>query len=188
MQLGSPVTEKELLQRLVTGDKEAFALIYRSYLPELFRFTRRTVRRPEDAEEIVQEVFTSLWVRRAQLGTVTSLRHYLYSAVRYGIIRYIAHQQVRKRYEEHYKLFETLYDTLPQEKENPEQLLATLLHALEGLPPRCRQAMSLRLTEGLTNGEIADRMGITKEAVKVYMAKAVAWLKERRSILEEERR
>jgi len=166
-----------LLQALATGDNEAFSLIYHRYVPELLRFTRRTVFRPEDAEEIVQDVFESLWVRRTRLGHVVSLRSYLYSAVRYKLIRYINHSQVRKRYEEHYRLFESLFDALPEDGRVQEGLLGRLLAALEDLPSRCSEAMNLRLTQNLSNSEIATRMGISKETVENYMVKALAHLK-----------
>ncbi len=165
------MTDTELLVQLNAGDQKAFEAIYRRYAAELFRYARKNIPAKEDCEEIVQEVFISLWQRHETLRVI-SLKHYLIKAVHYKVIRYIQHSKVRRRYEEHYKLFEAMYDSIGEEELSAESIQGKLLKTITDLPERCQVAIKLRLLENLSNGEIAARMNISKKTVEVYMLTA----------------
>ena len=164
--------DTELVYLLKKGDARAFEAIYRRYVKDLFSYALRKIRVREDCEEIVHDVFESLWKRRDQLA-ISSLKHYLFSAVRYMVIRYFSQRGVRQRFADHYRLFETIYDSADEERHGDSHTIyAALLQHLEGLPVRCQEAIRLRLTENLTNGEIAERMQINKRTVELYISKA----------------
>lgn len=167
-----------LIVRIAEGDQNAFAEIYFRYSKELYRYCANTVDNKEDCEEIIQHVFVSLWERREELE-IDSLRAYLFSSVKYKIIRYIKHQAVRRRYEEHYRHFETTYvNPVELEQATPMSPLHTRLsESLQGLPTRCREAFQLRLEQNLSNSEIAQRMRISKSTVEDYMKTALAHLR-----------
>ncbi len=164
-------SDTELIALLNKGDAKAFEAIYRRYAPDLFRYARKNIARKEDCEEILQEVFTSLWERHQSLRIV-ALKYYLLNSVRYKIIRFIQHNKVKRKYEEHYKFFEVTYESMDKEERSPEAIHAMLTNTISGLPARCQMAIKLRLHENLSNGEIAERMNITKKTVEVYMLKA----------------
>lgn len=164
-------SDQELLALLSVGDAKAFETIYKRYVAELFRFARKTISTKEDCEELVQEVFTSLWERREALR-ILSLKYYLINAVRYKVIRYIQHQKVKAKYAEHFKLFEAMFESLEEEDRSPESIQQKMLASIAELPERCQVAIKLRLLENLSNGEIAERMNITKKTVEVYMLRA----------------
>jgi RNA polymerase sigma-70 factor (family 1) len=170
--------EKELVAELRSSDsKKAFEVIYRHYVNQLHSFARRNINDQAACEEIIQDVFESLWTRRESLN-ITSLRHYLYSSVRYKIIRYFQHNAVKKKYADHFRFFETVYDSIEaNEQPDPDQLLQKLDHYIEALPERCRIAFRFRMHENLSNGQIAERMNIGKKTVELYMFKAFAHIR-----------
>lgn len=170
MQDHSDHTDNNLLQLLKQDDRRAFELIYHRYASDLFRYARRIIPQ-EDAEELIQDVFEWLWVKRGELN-ITSLRHYLFTAVRHKLIRFIEHQKVRKKYEEHFRLFEEIYGNMPEAELNPEAIRERILKSIEGLPERCQAAFRLRLLENLSGDEIAARMNIAKRTVENYMVMA----------------
>lgn len=169
-------TDPELVDLLNAGNERAFEAVYRRYVGEMYRLARRNISVSEDCEEMVQDVFESLWARHQEIK-VDSLRHYLRTSIRYKLIRYFYNKGVKKRYVDHYTFFEVLYESAEPEARNPETLRDLLLKGLEGLPDRCRAAIKLRITEDLSNGEIAERMNITKKTVELYMSKALAHLR-----------
>jgi len=59
--------DSELVELLIQGDKKAFETIYKRYASDLYRFARKNIPLKEDCEEMVQEVFESLWIRRENL-------------------------------------------------------------------------------------------------------------------------
>ncbi len=164
--------DMELTDLLRQGDTQAFETIYRRYAGDLFSYALRKIRVREDCEEIVHDVFESLWKRREHLA-ITSLRQYLFTSVRYMVIRYFSHRDVRRRFADHYRLFEAIYDTVGDEAlRDSRAICATLLDHIQVLPERCQEAIKLRLIENLSNGEIAERMHINKGTVELYISKA----------------
>jgi RNA polymerase sigma-70 factor (ECF subfamily) len=164
-------TDQDLIALLNEGDHCAFEAIYKRYATGLFRYARKTISKKEECEEIVQEVFVSLWERRESLR-ILSLKHYLFHAVRYKVIHCVRHSKVRLKFEEHFRLFEMICESADKEELSEDSRLAALLTTLSDLPERCQQAMKLRLLENLSNGQIAERMHISKKTVEVYMLKA----------------
>jgi RNA polymerase sigma-70 factor (family 1) len=172
------LSDAELLTLLSQGNARAFEVIYNRYVGMLFGYARKTISNKPECEEILQEVFTSLWTRRATLQ-IQSLKYYLLNAVRYKIIRHIQHNVVKRKYARHYQLFEAAYEAAAEPGQTPdaEVVQAMLIQAIEELPTRCQMAIKLRLLENLSNSEIAQRMNITKKTVEVYMLKAFAHLR-----------
>jgi RNA polymerase sigma-70 factor (ECF subfamily) len=126
--------DTELVDLLRQGNHQAFEAIYRKYAKELFRYALRKIKVREDCEELMHDVFESLWKRREEL-MITSLRHYLFTSVRYIVIRYFSHREVKRKFAEHYQLFEAVYETMDADQpRDPEAIHATLLQHLHTLP------------------------------------------------------
>lgn len=169
--------DTELVDLLRQGNRQAFEVIYRRYAKELFGYALRKIKVREDCEELMHDVFESLWKRREEL-MITSLRHYLFTSVRYMVIRYFSHREVKRKFAEHYQLFEAVYETIDEEQQrDPQAIHASLLQHIHDLPDRCREAIRLRITENLSNGEIATRMNINKGTVQLYISKAFVHLR-----------
>ena len=161
-----------LITLLIQGDQAAFESIYRRYAGDLYKYARKNIPSKEDCEEIIQDIFTDLWSRHDTLGHVTVLNAYLFRMVKYKVIRYFQHSAVKRKYEEHYKLFEAIYDNSSEQERNPAAIRSMIDKGLAKLPERCRLAVMLRLTENLSNGDIARRMNIKKRTVENYMVTA----------------
>ena len=169
--------DTELVDLLRQGNYQAFEVIYRRYVKELFRYAHKKIKAREDCEEIIHDVFESLWKRKEEL-VINSLRHYLFTSVCYMVIRYFSHRDVKRKFAEHYQLFEAVYDSMEQdEQRDPKAIHARLLLHIQDLPDRCQEAIRLRITENLSNGEIARRMNIRKGTVQLYISKAFAQLR-----------
>lgn len=169
-------SDADLVALLCQGDEQAFEIIYRRYAKALYRVARRHLAQA-DCEEIVHDVFASLWSRKEKLN-IDSLNNYLFTSVRYNLLRFFRHADVKKKYADHYRSFEAAYETMdPDNLGDPEQIRRLLLSSIGGLPERCQEAIRLRITENLSNGEIARRMNINKRTVEVYIFKAFSHLR-----------
>lgn len=179
----STLDDTELVRLLTQQDPLALETIYLRYVKRLYNYAHQRIRSKEDCQEILQEVFESLWARNAELMHVTLLEPYLYRMVKYNIIRYYKRSKVRQKFVDYFTAFET--DAVDPEEEQHE--LDTLRSALNGtiklLPERCQEALHLRLDENLSLDEIAERMQISKVTVKSYMAFAMNLFREHHSLL-----
>jgi RNA polymerase sigma-70 factor (ECF subfamily) len=170
-------TDADLVTALNDSDKKAFEIIYRNHVGVLFGYARKNIQVKEDCEEIVQEIFESLWARREILRIQAPLRAYLLGMVRYKIIHYFKKKAVIRKYTEHFTLFDAVYSQLEGKDINPETIESTVDKLVSQLPRRCQQAVKLRLSENLSNAEIARRMNIGTRTVETYMLSAFQYFR-----------
>ena len=127
-----------------------------------------------DHDDLVQETYVRT-LRAHEGGRVPCARAFLFTTARNAAIDLFR----RRRGHAHEELSE--FSALPLLDEAPglaeaaerEQRLEVLLEAILALPERCRQVMMLRHLDGLAYKEIAERLGISPETVKVHMIKGV---------------
>lgn len=169
----------EVLIRLVeSGDTKAFQEIYTRYAPAMFNFVRKNIASKEEGEEILQDIFESLWRNRAQLGHVLVLRAYLWQAVRNRIAKYIQRKGITQARLEHYRKHEVVFTVMPEEDTPQQEKEQRILSLLTKLPDRCRLALELRLKENLSNKQIAERMNISLGAVEKLITRAFNHLRQ----------
>ena len=164
-----------LLEGMIAGDKAAFTRIYDRYWRSLFEHALKITRAPGDAEDIVQEVFCSLWKRRGTLIISGSLEAYLFSSVRYSAIRYIENNLTRHRY------FQRLSEAMDDHKamaltETPveyKELKERVYTVVEHLPTRMKEVYVLSRMQHLSHKEIATRLNIAESTVKKQIGYAL---------------
>jgi len=171
-----------IIEMLLSGDDKAFEQIYFRYAKPLYRYALKRISNNEDCEEIIQEIFESLWTRHTGLSHVTNIEAYLYRMVKYKVIRYFQHNKVKEKYAVHFMIFEELVEELYQETEI-QTLRSLINNSIGKLPERCQMVVRLRIDENLSNSDIAVRMNIDKATVKRYMTTALSYFRERHSLL-----
>lgn len=154
-------------------NEETFELIFERYHLSLLvvagHFVPRTV-----AEDIIQDVFLKLWEKRNDLDKIESVKDYLYSAVKYGCFNYIRSQAMEQR------CIENITDEAFEEVMLDEEVFIELGKAIAELPESYRKVIELSL-EGKHADEIAQIMGVTRDAVNAYKKRAKNSLKKKLS-------
>lgn len=170
------VRQDRELALLIGGNRKAFEEIYHAYAVALINFARKSIPNKEDCEEIVQEVFESLWAKHATLQHLTSMRAYLFKMVRHKIVDYIRHSAVKKKYEAHYLLFARVDNSDPAKSDRSE-IHELIDHSVRTLPDRCQTAFRLRFDENLSYKDIADHMNISTKTVEKHISAALQHLR-----------
>jgi len=130
----------------------------------------------EEAEEIVQEVFVKIWERRHSIDVKSSLRNYLYSAVRNACFNHLKHQSVERNYANEKKNEPDEHNMVEENLIGSE--LGILIHqVIEQLPEKRREIFELSRFEGLKYNEIAERLNISIKTVEAQMGQALKYLK-----------
>lgn len=169
--------EQYLIKGLLTRNKVVFDFIFHYYYSGLCAYCERFTGSPEVAEDLVQELFVTLWLKCEQIQITSSLKNYLFTSVKNRSFDYLKHEQRKTR-----KL-----NRFAQEKELPEnlsslwfaeaELQAVVEKSLEKLPPRCREIFELSRFQGLKNQEIADKLGLSKRTVELQVSNALKQLR-----------
>ena len=88
------MNDAELLGGLRAGKQDAYESIFKSYYAQLVGAAESMLRERSAAEDVVQDVLVELWKRRQSLDVETSLRAYLFRAVRNRSLNQIRHRKV----------------------------------------------------------------------------------------------
>jgi RNA polymerase sigma-70 factor (ECF subfamily) len=182
-QPGRAPSSTDLARRIRDGDPAALETLFHEHYGALCRFANRYLHDRAAAEDLVQDVFTSIWAGRLRLDVRGSLRAYLFAAVRNRALNLRKHQLVERDWE----LDEALPDVraLHRAPPRPDDLLDDverrnrLRAALGALPERCRLVMQLRWEEQLTHAEIAEVLGITVKGVERQLSRGLRALRDR---------
>lgn len=170
------VEQQELIAQFVAGDLNAFEMVFREYYKPLVRYGTTFLRDPDEAEDIVQQVFVSMWEKRSQQDIHTSVRALLYKAVHNACLNRIKHRKVRSAYAEELKATQSQEETsdVVQTKELDEKIRS----AIATLPEQCARIFSMSRFEQLRYQEIADQLGLSVKTVENQMGKALRIIRE----------
>lgn len=171
--------ENLLIQKIQKGDKAAFDTLFRKYYSALVNYANKITSDAEVAEEVVQEVFVSIWTHKEKLHIEKSLVQYLFTSVKYRAYSLFRHETTRAAYEQEYaeKQAETAGDA-HSEKLTDYEISCLVSDALLQLPEKCREIFILKREEGLSLKEIAEHLGISVKTVENQMTIAFKKLRE----------
>ena len=159
-------------------DQAAFTAIYRRYWECLFIATVKDINSKEDAADIVQEIFLSLWKRRQEVVLTGSLEAYLYTCIRYKIINFIQKHANEVKYIKAVTNLNTLICSNDAEQIMQSKKIEEVIQVVEmKMPPKMRAVYCKSRRENLTHKEIAAEMGISEETVKKHIQHAMKLIK-----------
>jgi RNA polymerase sigma-70 factor (ECF subfamily) len=140
------------------------------------------VRNKEEAQDILQEVFTNLWLKRETINISSSLSGYLYSAVRNRVLDHFSHNEVKLKYINNIQ--PDLQHDIPTDHLVRENLLKALIEKEIGeLPPRMRQVFEMSRKQNMTYKQIAMQLGTAEETVKKQVSGALKVLRVKLGVL-----
>jgi RNA polymerase sigma-70 factor (ECF subfamily) len=169
--------DKDLYLRLKEGDEGAFNTLFRKYYSAMCLFANQFLHDRELAEEIVQDMFVKMWEKQAVLNIETSVKQYLFRAVRNHCLNQIQHEKIKKQYAN--KVLETASQEINVDQYYLEvDLVRRIEKSIESLPPKRKEIFRLSREQGLRYKEIADTLGISVKTVEAQMGLALKYLRE----------
>lgn len=169
---------------MADDDSEAFRSLFQRYWEDLFITAAKTLRGREGAEDVVQEVFSSLWARRHTLVIKASLSAYLHTSVRYHALHFIEKNMTRKDYLIRLSEVEMcLISVTPADRLEIKEIEENIKRTVECMPPRMQEIYILSRDNYLSHKEISERLGISSETVKKQVRNALQLI--RKSIFNE---
>jgi RNA polymerase sigma-70 factor, ECF subfamily len=156
------------------GDEQAFELLFRKYYIRLCGFANKYFNEPEEAREVVQEVFTKIWEGREDIIPDQSLCSYIFKITSNISINRLRHKRIESKYVEIYKLvYADNREISPHESLLAKELNHNITTALNKIPPKCKRIFDLSRIEGLKYNEIAVILQISVKTVEAHMSKAL---------------
>jgi RNA polymerase sigma-70 factor (family 1) len=172
------ISDNELINLLKGSDHSAFNEIYQRYFYLIFTHAYKKLRNEEQAKDIVQDVFASLWFKRETNIPTSNLAGYLYTAVRNKIFDLFAHQQVQSKYMDSLNDYMDTHVSTPADYRIRENELQHYINKeIEALPKKMREVFELSKKDNLSNREIANQLNTTESNVSQHVNNALRILK-----------
>jgi RNA polymerase sigma-70 factor (ECF subfamily) len=179
------VSDQRLIMRVresnLTDARAALGNIFSAHAPRLLRYARVQLGTNAAAEDVVQELFLSIWAGRASWTVRGVLSTYLFQAVRNRIINVRRDAVVRARIgatHENARLDVVATPVGPEEILAEQELQRLVDHAIAALPPRAREAYSLVKEAGMSHADAARVMGVTTDAVVGHLRRALQGMRD----------
>ena len=142
-------------------------------------YALRFVESLQEAEDIVHSVFEKVLSRNVELEDTKSMHSYLMSAVRNSCLNHLSRKEVHSRYVSAWlKEAETSDEDSYVNSRIETEILWEVFSKVDNLPEGCRQVFKMSYLEGLSNIEIADKLGISVNTVKSQKARSKELLRE----------
>jgi RNA polymerase sigma-70 factor (family 1) len=171
----SALDDIELLKFLQEENEEAFAELYNRYWKRIYTMALTYTKSPEAAQDIVQDVFLKIWIKKENLLQVREFKPFLFVTARNLIISSLRNQVFYVTLDPEEGIEE---DTLLPEKQLSYKESLDLLHkAIELLPPQQQRAYQLSRNEGMRYEDIAQEMGISPLTVRTHITKALSFIR-----------
>lgn len=162
----SAIPDAALVALLKKSDRQAFTEIYNRFKGALYVYACKIVKEEDLAEDLVQEIFISLWDKRETVVFKTTVSAYLFTAVRYKFFDWVDKQKVRDDYAASLQVFidqgEWATDNLIAERE----LLNFVDQQIELLPEKMRAVFLLSYKDNLSFKEIGLRLKISDKTAQ----------------------
>lgn len=169
--MSSALPDHELVLLLRAGQHAAFEAIYNRYWKRILHLAIQKTSDIIESENIVQDIFVSLWKRRETLNISSSLNNYLVVSVKYRVIKWLDKQRVQRLYEGEKFSGYDLLDNSTQQYLEFQELREHLEKVLATLPEKSVVIYRMNKDDGMSHREIAVTLGMTEKAINSHLVR-----------------
>ena len=162
------VINQDIIEELTEGNQEAFRMVFKAAYPQVRAFSKGFTKNDADADDIAQQVFIKLWTKRAILANVRNFETYLYTITKNTVLNHMASQKAFMVDISDVRNLST-ENTSPLEQIEASDLQLLIDMTVENMPPQRQAVYKLSRVEGLSNDQIAEKLGLQKKTVENHL-------------------
>lgn len=160
------------LSALRSGSHDAYREVYLHHIDSVLDFLKALTKSDDEAEEIAQEVFISLWEKRDKIDPTRNIQGYIYTYARNAVLNWLKRKKVEDKYIEF--AANAAHDYVTSDElviASETELLIRI--AVERMPAQRKAIFKMSRFEGLSNDEIAARLNISKNTVENHITTGI---------------
>ena len=181
--MGFAITDidAQLIDRIRQGDEDSFACLYAAYFPYMAAKAASMIQDTEEAKDIVNDIFVSLWNNRRKL--FFPIHPYLQTALKNGCLNWIRYSKSKLHMMDSYKSLmeirmERIYAMESLDVNEVIDAVNLIKKSAQTLPERCRVIFEMYFYLGYNSTEIAEHLGLSASTIRVQLKIALSKLKE----------
>jgi RNA polymerase sigma-70 factor, ECF subfamily len=172
-------SDEELMRQIKADNMFAFDVLYKKYCKRVYKFGNSILKSPEESENLMQDVFLSLWENRHKVEKDSSIKSYIFTIAYNSAISVIRKKAKESQFVEYLKsLQEIIIEPVNVELEYNE-LTKKLDEIVKALPQRQKEVYLMHNIDGLKYSEIAERLNISVNTIENHMSRALKTIREK---------
>lgn len=171
--------DKQIIEELKEGSKEAFRYLFDIFGPKIYAFALSYLKSKADAEELLQEVFLKLWEIRAGLDSSRSIKSFLFKICINLIYDLIRRKNIEQTYLHYSGTNNSDFGDNTWQEVIYQDMLNNLSNLVATMPEQRQRIFRLSKEDGLSNDEIANQLQLSKRTVENQLYRAVSFLKDK---------
>ncbi len=166
------LSDEELIRRIKDGDKDSLGILIKAYFSKIQNRVYRLIPEP-DVDDVIQDIFIGLLDSLDSFEGRSAFTTWFYRIAMNKIADY--HRRISRR-KENFSEEEVCKSFNPWEETDE---ILTIENALTELPPKYKEVLILKCSEGLSFIEIAQKLGLTYEATRSRYRRAIAMMRKK---------
>lgn len=172
-------SDTELVDLLRSGNRLAYTEIYNRYKVVLHTHAYKWMRDREEARDMIHELFTFLWDKRADIQFNSNLSGYLYVSLRNKIFNRVSRKKIESEYVSSLQSFIDEGNCVTDHLVRGRLLAKLIEKEIAALPPKMREVFELSRKYNLSHKEIAEQLGLSDQTVRKHIQHALKILRTR---------
>lgn len=159
----------DLINRISTGDTNSFRCFYDHFFNRVLFFAHLFIKSEEICQEVVSDVFISVWLNKEKLADVENIEGYLFIITRNKSLNYLEKQSDFAELDKEILFEKKIEDSNPENILITKELEIVIQKSIDQLPERCRLIFKLSREEKLKHHQIAKILSISENTVHAQM-------------------
>ncbi len=156
---------------------DAFDLIYQAYCKKLYSFAFSLLKDHNQAEELVQDVFVTLWEKRGLINTDLHFENYIFTICYNSARKFFRRKKIENKVKDY--LLKNSPESIPETINTViyNELMSLVDRSVAKLPPKRKAVFILSRQEGKQIKEIAEKLNISSRTAETHLTKALKFIK-----------
>lgn len=174
-------SDAQLMAALKNGNEQALTLVYDRFWQKMYLAAWNIIKDRNICEDIVQDIFVKLWIKRADIEITTSLSGYLLTATRNQVFQVLKRTALQD--EVWMRFAQRVYETMPDQQLEYKLLQEKITVAVNELPEKCKEIFIVSREHNLSYKSIARLMGVSPKTVENHISVALKRIRRALTIL-----
>ncbi|WPP50963.1 RNA polymerase sigma factor [Catalinimonas niigatensis] len=171
--------DQQLWEEFRLGNQQALSIMYQKHFFKLYNYGLKITHDADLVKDCIQELFIHIWKQRKTLSATTSIKYYLFKALRRKIVEEIKKNKLTQSSQQEYLdfVFELPHEEKIIQLQISDEQKAALVTCLNKLPKRQKEALFLRYYENMTPQEVSSIMSLSIDSTYVLFSKALHFMR-----------